>query len=243
MKSTALVFLLFLFGGVQSAQSQKKPAVVPNKHPTIEKFESSSPTVYTGGAGVVSSPFGPVCFPKARQTVTLTITANDPEDDSLNYEYSVTGGRIVGTGSSVSWRLGDENRGRYLVTVKVKDDKGAEASSTLQVVVADCPAVIGEPPCPTREIEISSPYTDPKETFRGELLTFHAIAGMDWFVSRPDYKWTVTGGKIVKGHNTPWITVEANGEVGSFVSATVEFEGVEPYCTKTGKSASVLIKN
>ena len=65
---------------------------------------------------------------------------------------------------------------------------------------------------------------------------------MDWFVSRPDYKWTVVGGKIVKGQNTPWITVEVNGEVGTSVSATVEFEGVEPYCLRTAPSTSVPIK-
>ncbi len=243
MKSTALVFLLLLFGGMQSAQRPQKPAAETNMPPTIAKFESSAPAVYTGG-GAVSSPFGPFCVPKARQTVTLTVTVKDRENDPITYEYSVTGGRIVGTGSSVSWRLGDESPGRYSATVKVKEDKRSEASSTLQVVVADCSSSeIDEPPCPSPEIEISSQYTGPKETFRGELLTFHAIAGMDWFISRPDYKWTVTGGKILKGHNTPWITVEANGEVGSSVSATVEFEGVEPYCQKTGKSASVPIKN
>lgn len=36
---------------------------------------------------------------------------------------------------------------------------------------------------------------------------------------------------------------EANGDIGTSVSATVEFEGVEPYCDKTGRSASVPIKN
>ena len=65
---------------------------------------------------------------------------------------------------------------------------------------------------------------------------------MDWFVSRPAYKWTVVGGKIVKGQNTPWITVEVKGEVGTSVSATVEFEGVEPYCQRTAPSTSVPIK-
>lgn len=238
MNSIALVFLLLLSGGVQSAQRQKEPKLT-NKPPTIAKFESSAPAIYTFPASVFT-----VCIPKSRQTVTLTVTANDPENDPITYEYSVTGGRIIGTGSAVSWRLGDENIGRYSVTVKVKDEKGAEASSTLEVVVAYCSGfVIGEPPCPGLKIEISSQYTDPKETFRGETLLFHAIAGMDWFVSRPDYKWTVVGGKIIKGENTPWITVEVNGDVGTSVSATVEFEGIEPYCMKTGTSASVPIKN
>ena len=239
MKWISLIVLVLLSLAVRSAQRQEKPTVVANKPPVIAKFESGETVVYT----CESQSAFVICIPKARQTVSLAVTASDPENDKLTYQYSVTGGQIFGSGSSVSWKLGDQRLGRYSVTVKVTDEKGAEASSTLQVVVEQCSCEIGEPPCPALQIKISSHNTDPKETFRGETLIFHAIAGMDWFVARPDYKWTVIGGKILKGQNTPWITVEVNGDVGTSVSATVEFEGVEPYCLKTGTSASVPIKN
>lgn len=182
--------------------------MVANKPPVIAKFESGERVVYTCESEAV------ICQPKARQTVSLAVTASDPENGTLTYQYSVTAGQIFGSGSSVSWKLGDQRLGRYSMTVQVKDDKGAEANSTIQVVVAQCSGCMFlEPPCPVLQIEISSHNTDPKETFRGETLIFHAIAGMDWFVNRPDYKWTVVGGKIVKGQNTPWITVEAKRTV------------------------------
>ena len=221
---------------MRPAQRQKKPEI-SNKPPVITKFESGEAVVYTCESE------GIICTSKSRQTVSLAVTAGDPDNDPLTYQYSVTRGQIFGSGSSVSWKLGDQRLGRYLVTVKVTDGKGGEATSTLQVVVDQClSCVVFEPPCPALKIEISSYNMDPKESYRGETLIFHAIAGMDWFVSRPDYKWTVVGGKILKGQNTPWITVEVIGDVGTSVSATVEFEGVAPYCVKTSTSPSVPIK-
>ena len=237
MKSIALVLLFFFAGGVLPTQRQKKTPEMSNKPPVIAKFESGGAVVYTCESE------GIICTSKSRQTVSLAVTAGDPDNDPLTYQYSVTRGQIFGSGSSVSWKLGDQRLGRYSVTVKVTDGKGGEATSTLQVVVGQCRScVILDPPCPALKIDISSYNTDPKETFRGETLIFHAVAAMDRFVSRPDYKWTVVGGKILKGQNTPWITVEVNGDVGTSVSATVEFEGVEPSCLKTSTSDGVPIR-
>jgi hypothetical protein len=205
MKSAALVVLLCVIG-MGSARPQSK-TVVTNKPPVIAKFESSAPVVYTCGHGF--------CKPKERRTVGLSVTASDSENSPLVYRYSVSGGEIVGEGSTVSWKLGDQPFGRYSATVKVKDGIGAEATSTLEVVVEGClSCFIPDPPCPVVTVEVASEYTDSKETFRGEILSFHIRVMTDaHFLTRPDYNWTVTGGKLLKGQNTPWVTVEANGEL------------------------------
>ena len=235
VKAMVLVCLLFLFGGMHFEQRHKKPSVVTNKPPLIAKFESSSAVVNTCGGGF--------CRPKARQTVSLSVTASDPENDPVTYQYSITGGEIIGDGSSVSWKLGKQPFGHYTATVKVKDDKGGEATSTLQVVVEGCwSCFIPDPPCPVVTVEVVSEYTDPTETFRGEVLSFHATVMTEaHFLTRPDYVWRVTGGKILQGQHTPWLKVEATGDVGSSVTATVEVEGFDLSCVKTG-GTSVPIK-
>jgi hypothetical protein len=60
-------------------------------------------------------------------------------------------------------------------------------------------------------VEVVSEYTDPKEIFRGEVLSFHATVMTEaHFVTRPDYVWRVSGGKILNVQHTPWIKVEAS---------------------------------
>ncbi len=235
MKATVLVCLLFLFAGMHFDHLQKKRNLVTNRPPVIEKFESSSAVIKTCEVGL--------CRPKARQTVSLSVTAADPENDTVTYQYSVTGGEIIGEGSSVSWKLGKQPIGPYSVTVKIKDVQGAEATSTLQVVVGGClSCFIPDPPCPAVTVEVANESPDPNETFRGEILSFHAMVMTEaHFLTRPDYVWTVSGGKILKGQHTPWIEVETSGDAGTSVSATVAVEGFDLSCVKTG-SAKVPIK-
>jgi hypothetical protein len=118
MKGTALIVLICWSIGTQSAKPLKKQ-VVTNRPPLISKFESSSSTVSTCGEHAF-------CRPKARRTVGLVVSVSDPEDDPLTYQYAVTGGEILGEGSLVSWKLGDQPYGAYSVTVKVTDSKGGE---------------------------------------------------------------------------------------------------------------------
>ncbi len=96
---------------------------------------------------------------------------------------------------------------------------------------------IGDFPCP-----IFAVFGGEEVTYRGELLSFHAKVPEGYFESRPDYLWTVSGGKILKGQHTPWIQVEANGAVGGEVKATVEVEGFDSACMKSAESRSVRIE-
>jgi hypothetical protein len=168
----------------------------------------------------------------------LVVKATDPENDVMTYEYLPTAGEVLGEGASVSWKLGDQPYATYSVTVKVTDSKGASASSSLKVSVMRCDHCgIGGPPCPLLVVTGGEDIT-----YRGELLHFHATVQTDsYFETRPDYVWTVTGGKILKGQHTPGITVEVTGEVGEDLKATVVVEGLDSACMKEA-SQSVPIK-
>ena len=56
--------------------------------------------------------------------VGVTVTAEDPEGDPLIHNYTISGGRIVGTGSKVSWNLNGVQPGTYTITSGVDDGCG-----------------------------------------------------------------------------------------------------------------------
>ncbi|GAA0868613.1 hypothetical protein GCM10009116_06130 [Brevundimonas basaltis] len=71
----------------------------------------------------------------ADRAVTLTVAATDPDRDELTYDYNVTGGRLIGAGSTVRWDLRGVQPRTYTVTVTVDDGRGCSASDSLNVSV------------------------------------------------------------------------------------------------------------
>ena len=68
--------------------------------------------------------------------INVSTVANDPEDDTLVYHYTVSGGRIVGTGKDVMWDLADVKPGKYTITAGVDDGCGiCGETKTKEVVV------------------------------------------------------------------------------------------------------------
>ena len=231
MRGSPFLVFLFLLACCSIGQSQTKNDA-RNQPPVISKFESSSQVVKT------CEPMNErlYCVDKSRRTVSLTVTASDPENEPLTYAYKVTGGQILGEGPSVNWKVGDQPFGSYSVTVTASDSKGAEASSTLQVSVAMCVSCgIADPPCPLIAVTGSDEIT-----YRGEFIHFHGVVQTDsYFQDRPDYIWTVTNGKIVKGQHTPWLTVEATGEPGRDVTAILDAKGgFDSSCLTKAKATS-----
>lgn len=99
-----IILTLFVFG----FSSCKKDA--NNKAPLITSIVVNPQTISAGG------------------TVSIIVTANDPDGDNLTYSYQVTGGSINGFGPQVSW-VAPSVQGAHSVTVTVTDGKGGQVSA------------------------------------------------------------------------------------------------------------------
>jgi hypothetical protein len=107
-------------------------------------------------------------------TIVIRTTAVDPENDVLTYNYTVSGGRIVGTGANVSWDLSGLSPGTYTIVAGVDDGCGlCGQTQTKTVTVAQCDCV-QRCVCPT--ISVSGPAG---VTAIGDTMTFTASAPSD----------------------------------------------------------------
>jgi hypothetical protein len=156
-------------------------------------------------------------------TVTVATTAVDPENDVLTYNYTVSGGRIVGTGANVSWDLSGLSPGTYTITAGVDDGCGlCGQTQTRTVTVEACNC---RPACNCATLSVTEPagVTDP-----GNTMTFTAnVSG------GPDvtYNWTVSAGTIESGQGTPSIVVRTSAaDAGQTITATVTLGGQDPAC-------------
>jgi len=70
--------------------------------------------------------------------VTVKTLAEDPEGDVLTYNYTISGGRIVGTGANVIWNLSAIAPGTYVITAGVDDGCGVCGKTKTKVVVVEC---------------------------------------------------------------------------------------------------------
>lgn len=89
-----LILLAVFFGGCDYFSD--------NEPPVIEEVTASKTQVAPG------------------EEVIINVVANDPDGDTLNYEYQASGGTITGTGNLVIW-VAPEKEGSYFINVTVKD--------------------------------------------------------------------------------------------------------------------------
>lgn len=167
--------------------------------------------------------------------VTVATTAVDPENDVLTYSYTVSGGRIVGTGANVTWDLSGARAGTYTITAGVDDGCGiCGQTQTQTVTIAECNdcEVICE--CPD-SINITAPPT----VNPGERMTFTAnvVGGTQQTLT---YNWSVDQGTIVEGQGTPSITVDTTGLSNTTVRATVDIGGLCETCPRTASETGVV---
>ena len=150
----------------------------------------------------------------------------DPENDVLTYNYTVSGGRIVGTGAAVQWDLSGLQPGSYTITAGVDDGCGLCGQTRTETVrVVTCPDC--ELPCQCATIGVTGPagITQP-----GDTMTFTAnVTGGS--ASNLTYNWTVSAGTIESGQGTPSITVRTTREMANTsVTATVDVGGQDEAC-------------
>lgn len=167
-------------------------------------------------------------------TVNVATSASDKENDVLTYNYTVSGGRIVGSGANVQWDLSGLQPGSYTVTAGVDDGCGLCGKTQTQTVrVVNCPDC--EAPCECASISVSGPagITQP-----GDSMTFTAnVSGGT--ASNLTYNWTVSSGTITSGQGTPSITVATTREMaGGNVEATVNVGGqCAETCTRDARES------
>jgi hypothetical protein len=157
-------------------------------------------------------------------SISVATSASDPENDVLTYNYTVSGGRIVGTGANVSWDVGGLTPGTYTITVGVDDGCGlCGKTQTQTITVAACDCVI-ECSCPTLSVTGPAGITQP-----GDPMTFTAnVSGGT--AQNITYNWSVSAGTITAGQGTPSITVATDSSMaGGNVTATVSL-GLDVDC-------------
>lgn len=161
-------------------------------------------------------------------TISVATTASDPENDVLTYNYTVSGGRITGSGANVSWDLSGAQPGSYTITAGVDDGCGLCGKTQTQTVnIKPCPDCVQD--CVCAELSVSGPagITEP-----GSTMTFTAnVSGGSQ--SNVTYNWTVSSGTIESGQGTPSIVVATTREMAnSSVTATVNLGGLCETCRK-----------
>jgi hypothetical protein len=172
-------------------------------------------------------------------TVNVTTTAVDVENDVLTYNYTVSQGRIVGTGANVSWDLTGVAPGTYTITAGVDDGCGVCGQTKTQTVtVAACDCVQPPPPpCNCPDVSITGPGST---TQPGQTMTFTAnVSGAS--TGTVTYNWSVSAGSIVSGQGTPTITVQTTADMaGQNITATVNIANDCTTCTKTATETGVI---
>lgn len=80
-----------------------------------------------------------VYCPEGRQSVRISITADNPMSDVLTYNYKVSSGEIVGQGRDIVWNLANEKPGVYTIAACVDNGMGCLRTITKEVKVVECP--------------------------------------------------------------------------------------------------------
>src|SRR6266478_3453110 len=141
----------------------------PPNHPPIAACSANPTSVFAGSNDVV----------------TVHVNASDPDNDTLNYSYSASGGAVEGTGPDARFNTAGLAEGSYTVTARVDDGKGGTATCAADITVAKKP---NQPPT-------ISCATDRSPIMPGERTGITATA------SDPDgdpltYSYSATAGQV-----------------------------------------------
>ena len=216
-------FIFQLWAGHRNARTPPPPT---NREPSGSVSSSSASITLPCAEGATADS----CTPSASRSVDLTADARDPDNDTLLYTWSVTGGKLSGEGRSVSWDLSGAQPGTYTASVSVNDGNAHTANGSTTVTISTCKCA--PPPCPTVSVSC------PADVELGAPITFGASVNGDANVT---YNWSVSAGTISSGQGTSSITVNTDGLGGQTVTATVELGGLDPSCSRTA-SCSTSVK-
>jgi outer membrane protein OmpA-like peptidoglycan-associated protein len=141
----------------------------PPNHPPVASCSANPTSVFAG----------------SNDAVTVHVNASDPDNDTLTYSYTASGGAVEGTGPDARFNTAGLAEGNYTVTAKVDDGKGGTATCAADIAVNKKP---NQPPT-------ISCATDRSPIMPGERTGITATA------SDPDgdpltYSYSATGGQV-----------------------------------------------
>jgi outer membrane protein OmpA-like peptidoglycan-associated protein len=154
--------IVFRFGG--------SAAPLPVNHPPVASC-SANPVQVTAESG---------------DSVLVRADASDPDNDTLNYRWTASGGTVDGTGAQARWNYAGLAPAAYTVTASVDDGRGGTTT---------CSADIRVEPRPNRPPTMSC-SARPSPVHPGDRVHIAATA------SDPDgdpltYTWNANGGQIL----------------------------------------------
>ena len=132
----------------------------PPNHPPVAACSATPTSVYAG----------------SNDAIAVHVNASDPDNDTLTYAYTATGGTVEGNGPDARFNTSGLAEGTYTVNAKVDDGKGGTASCATDVTVAKKPnqpptiscATDRSPIMPGERTGITSTASDPD----GDPLTY-----------------------------------------------------------------------
>jgi outer membrane protein OmpA-like peptidoglycan-associated protein len=125
-------------------------------------------------------------FAESGEMVGVRAVASDPDNDTLSYSWTASGGSVDGSGASVRWNSAGARPGVYTVTATVNDGKGGTASCAVDVRVD---------PKPNRAPTMSCSVDRPS-VLTGERVRITAVAS-DPDADPLNYSWRSSGGQII----------------------------------------------
>jgi len=161
--------------------------------------------------------------------VAFHVNASDPDNDTLTYTYTATGGTVDGTGPDVRWNPSGLAIGSYTVNAKVDDGHGGTATCAADVAVTkrpNRPPVIScaperNPIIAGERVKINSTASDPD----GDPLTYsYSATGGQVSGSGPSADFDSTG--LSAGSYT--VTCTADDGRGGRTSATTNVDVQQP---------------
>jgi hypothetical protein len=205
-------------------RNKREPSILPNQAPVASLAASTTTITLACRPGYHSSG---ACSTSANSTVGLVTTATDPDGDTLLYTYTVTGGRVTGEGTNVSWDLSGVGAGTYTASVEVDDGCGCITASSTTVTVAECSDCVADVTCPT--VTVSCP--DGVQEGTAATVSANVVTAGTPPVS--SFNWSVSGGTITSGQGSSSISIDTAGKGGTSITATVDVVGPDPSCNRT----------
>ena len=153
--------LVLHFGG-------NPPPPPPNHPPSVTL--SADPTKVFAGSG---------------DGIALKAQCSDPDNDTLTYKYTATGGTVEGTGADARWNSTGVQPGKYTITATCDDGRGGTANATTDVTVEEKP---NTPPTITCA-------ANPATVTAGQSATITSTAS-DADNDKLTYSYTASGGKV-----------------------------------------------